>query len=171
MAFVLNRNRYKHCPICGKALLDLQAEALKPRSCEDPLCSFIDYDSPVPVVAAIVTQGEEVILVRSHGWPEKMFGLVAGFLEKNETPKDGVLREVHEELGVTGQVKGLIGHYPFAEMNQIIIVYEITIEGSIALGEELSAYKMIPIAKLRPWTFGTGPAVQDWLDKKFGQES
>jgi hypothetical protein len=32
--------------------------------------------------------------------------------------------------------------------------------------EELQAYKVVPIRKLRPWPFGTGVAVKEWLEKR-----
>jgi NADH pyrophosphatase NudC (nudix superfamily) len=36
---------------------------------------------------------------------------ITGFLEKGETPENGVLREVTEELGLTGSSAELIGVY------------------------------------------------------------
>ena len=35
-----------------------------------------------------------------HGWPEKWFGLVSGFLERGETPEEGMRRELAEELAL-----------------------------------------------------------------------
>ncbi len=40
-----------------------------------------------------------------------------------------------------------------------------TIAGEIILGDELAEYKLIPPEKVKPWPFGTGPAVRDWLDR------
>jgi hypothetical protein len=40
------------------------------------------------------------------------------------------------------------------------------VDGEITLGEELEEMRSIPPEKLRPWQFGTGPAVQDWLDRR-----
>jgi hypothetical protein len=30
----------------------------------------------------------------------------------------------------------------------------------------LQAIKIVPVAKLKPWPFGTGPAVAEWLKKR-----
>ncbi len=51
-------------------------------------------------------------------------------------------------------------------MNQLIIAYEVNAEGNIELGEELEEYKLVPVEKLRPWPFGTGLAVKDWLESR-----
>jgi ADP-ribose pyrophosphatase YjhB (NUDIX family) len=117
-------------------------------------------------VAALVEREGLVVLVRNKEWPQKIFGLVTGFLEKNETPESGILREVKEELDLDGQIDDFIGCYSFFEMNQLILAYHVQVHGEIVLGEELAEFKSVPPEKLRPWPFGTGPAVKDWLKKR-----
>lgn len=126
-------------------------------------CGWIFYDNPLPVVAAIVEHEGEILLVRQRGWPEKWFGLVTGFLEKGEAPEAGVLRELREELGLDGEVESLIGAYGFEQRNELIVAYHVRASGEIRLGDELEAYKRVAVDKLRPWPFGTGLAVRDWL--------
>jgi ADP-ribose pyrophosphatase YjhB (NUDIX family) len=123
----------------------------------------VHYDNPLPVVAAIVETGAGVVLVRSHGWPDKMFGLVTGFLERGETPEQAVVREVHEEVGLDAKVTSLVGVYAFTERNEVIIAYALWADGEVKLGDEIASYRLVPKAKLRPWPFGTGLAVADWL--------
>lgn len=131
-----------------------------------PACGYVHYGNPVPVVAAIVQAGSDVILVRNHGWPEKFFGLVTGFLEAGERPEEGALRELREELGLEGSLRGIVGAYAFVPMNQVILAYHVEVSGEPTLGEELAAMKRVPIAKLRPWPYGTGEAVRDWLAQR-----
>jgi len=126
-------------------------------------CDFVFWNNPVPVVAAIVEHEGKVILTRNKGWSEKWLGIVAGFLEKGETPEQGVLREVKEELGLDGEIVSFIGHYAFKLRNQIIFAYHIHAEGEIKLGEELESIKTLPPEEIRPWDVGTGPALKDWL--------
>ena len=38
--------------------------------------------------------------------------------------------------------------------------------GEIALNEELAEFRLIAPEKLRPWDFGTGLAVRDWLARR-----
>ncbi len=154
----------KLCPECGKDLETAEVDGRQRLRCGS--CGFVHWDNPVPVVAAIVEHEGDVILVRSKGWPEKMFGLVTGFLEKGETTEQGVLREVREELGLEAEIVSFIGLYPFHEMNQLIIAYHLTARGAITLGNELDGMKRIPPERLRPWPMGTGQAVADWLERR-----
>jgi NADH pyrophosphatase NudC (nudix superfamily) len=121
------------------------------------------WDNPTPVVAAIVELDGKVVLTRSKGWPEKWHGLVAGFLEKGETPEDCVLREVKEELGLDGQIVDFVGYYSFTQRNQLILAFHVQAKGEIILGEELESVKLVRPDEVRPWKLGTGPALKDWL--------
>jgi ADP-ribose pyrophosphatase YjhB (NUDIX family) len=79
--------------------------------------------------------------------------------EKGENATDGILREVKEELGLTGELVRFIGVYDFKRMNQIILVWHVRARGAITIApHEIAAYKLVPIHKLRPWPQGTGAA-------------
>ncbi|MCB1777950.1 MAG: NUDIX domain-containing protein [Candidatus Competibacteraceae bacterium] len=151
------------CLQCGSPLQTAEVAGQARQCCSAPDCAYVHWDNPVPVVAAIVEIDGAVILARNHGWPEKRFGLITGFLEKGETPDDAVLREVQEELGVHAEAAHFIGYYPFFEMNQLLLAFHVPTSGEIRLGEELAGIKWVPVERLKPWTIGTGPAVRDWL--------
>ncbi|MCJ7685476.1 MAG: NUDIX hydrolase, partial [Desulfobacteraceae bacterium] len=89
-----------------------------------------------------------------------------GFLERGETPDEGVLREVKEELGLEGRIESFVGYYSFLEMNQLILAFHVKGEGEIIIGMELDEIKLIRPEKLRPWRFGTGLAIKDWLETR-----
>jgi NAD+ diphosphatase len=153
----------RHCGSCGGTLAPIAGKPGQ-RLCGTAGCGRITYLSPVPVVAAIVEREGHIILVRSHGWPESWYGLVTGFLEPDESPEEAARREVGEELGLAVTASRLIGAYPFARMNQVIIAYHMPASGEIALDAgELAGYKAVPVAQLQPWNFGTGAAVKDFL--------
>lgn len=154
----------RYCPHCATPLTTRE-EGGRPRpAC--PACGFVHYDNPAPVVGAVVEHEGRVILARNHGWPEHWFGLITGFLERGETPEEGILREVKEELGLSGEVVSLIGVYPFFRMNQVLIVYHVRARGTVRPGEELAAIRHVPPEELRPWPEGTGPALRDWLARR-----
>ncbi|HKK23219.1 MAG TPA: NUDIX domain-containing protein, partial [Pseudohaliea sp.] len=133
-------------------------------ACPGPGCGFVFWDNPVPVVAAIVERDTgDVVLARNAGWPEGKFGLVTGFLEPAETPEQGVLREVAEEINLPGEIRGFVGLYPFYRNNQLLLVYHVAVSGEPRPGEELAEIRSIPPERLRTWPFGTGPALRDWL--------
>jgi NAD+ diphosphatase len=58
---------------------------------------------------------DRVLVGRSPGWPERMYSLLAGFVEPGETVEDAVRREVLEESGVrVGPVRYLASQpWPF----------------------------------------------------------
>ena len=152
---------YKFCPQCATPLEIVKIEDRPRQKC--PACHFTFWDSPTPVVAAIVEHEGKIILTRNKGWPDKWLGIVAGFLEKRETPEQGVLREVKEELGLDGEIISFVGHYAFKMRNQVIFAYHIQAEGEIVLGDELETIKALPPEEVVPWDVGTGPALKDWL--------
>ena len=47
--------------------------------------------------------------------------------------------------------------------NELIIAYHVPASGEVRLNEELADYRRIAPEKLRPWDFGTGLALRDWL--------
>ena len=160
--------RYRYCPICATPLTKQSINGENRKACGKNSCNYIEWNNPIPVLAAIVQAGDNVVLVRALGWPEDWFGLVTGFHESGETAEDGVVREVKEELGLNCQVESLVGVYSFFQMNQVIIAYHVLLDkGDIKLdARELVDYKKIPINELQPWPSGTGKAVQDWLKTK-----
>ena len=77
----------KFCPLCAHELEEVEIDG-KPRlSCGSETCDYIYWNNPTPVIAALVERNGEVILARNKAWPQKMFGLVTGFLEEGETPE------------------------------------------------------------------------------------
>lgn len=153
----------KYCPLCATPLSTRTMEGVPRLACSDALCAYVHWDNPVPVVAALVQYQGGVLLARNVAWPEGRYSVITGFLEKGEAPEEAVLREVGEELGLTARLNGFIGCYPFYPQNQLILAYDVEAEGQVALNHELADYRIIAADKLRPWEFGTGLAVRDWL--------
>jgi NAD+ diphosphatase len=152
---------YRFCPSCAAPLALREADARW--GCT---CGYVHWDNPVPVVAAIVEHEGAVLLARNKDWPEKMYGLVTGFLEKDEAPEEGVKREVKEELDLDASAAHLVGLYPFARRNELIIAYHVPATGTVRLNEELAEVRRVAPERLRPWDFGTGLAVADWLKRR-----
>ena len=128
-----------------------------------PACGWVHWDNPVPVVAALIEYRDKVLLARNRAWPEKMFALVTGFLERDESPLHAVQREVAEETALETRSANLIGVYEFTRKNEVIIAYHVRADGDIRLGEELVDYRLIEPERLRPWPLGTGLAMADWM--------
>lgn len=155
------------CPKCGNSLENTTLSGRERLACT-VRCGYVHWDNPIPVVGAIVEYDDDtVILIQNKGWSAEWFGLVSGFLEKGESPDEAVLREVKEELGLEAQLIERLGVYSFFQRNELIIAYHVRTTGAIKMDEEeLQAYKIVPIQKLRPWPFGTGVALKEWLEKR-----
>lgn len=130
--------KMNYCPHCGNILKTTKRNDKIILLCANETCSYIFWDNPTPVVAAIVEHDEKLILARNKNWPEDLFGLITGFLEKNETVEEAIIREVKEKLNLQAKTVELIGVYSFFEMNQVIIAYQIKAEGKIKLSDELA---------------------------------
>jgi len=154
-------SEYRFCPRCAQPLAAGEYGGVPRSGCA---CGFVHWDNPLPVVAAIVEHDGGVILARNKAWADpKMFGLITGFLEKGEAPEAAVAREVKEELSLDASAVHFVGLYPFERRNELIIAYHVPATGEVKLNEELADYRRIAPEKLRPWDFGTGLALRDWL--------
>lgn len=156
----------RFCPRCATPLAEGEFAGRVRLSCPDAACGFVFWDNPLPVLAGLVEYNGLVLLARNAAWTEKFYGLITGFMERDETPEEGVAREVKEELGLDTRAAHFIGVYPFQRKNELIIAYHIVAEGEIALSEELAEFRLIAPEKLRPWDSGTGMAIRDWLAKR-----
>lgn len=158
---------YRYCPVCGTELTLAHLGGRERECCADPRCGHVFWDNPVPVVGAIVEHQGKIIIAHNVLWPTGMYGLVTGFLERDESPEEGIVREVKEELNLDGEVRELVGLYPFKRKNQLIMAFHVVTEpGDITLNEELDVYKALAPEQVRYWPAGTGWAIKDWLEAR-----
>ncbi len=102
---------HRFCAACGAE--SRPAQAGWQRTCR--ACGSAHFPRTDPVVIMLVTNGDSVLLGRSPGWPERMYSLLAGFMEPGESIEAAVRREVAEETGVAvAQVRYLASQpWPF----------------------------------------------------------
>ncbi|MGB7299082.1 MAG: NUDIX domain-containing protein [Burkholderiaceae bacterium] len=155
---------FAFCPQCAVELSDWHHEGRLRLRCDG--CGWVHWNNPTPVVAAIIEYKDKVLLARNAAWPAKMFALVTGFLEADESPADGIAREVKEETDLDADQIDLIGVYDFQRRNELLICYAVKASGTVRLSEELAEYRLVEPAKLRPWRLGTGPAMAQWMQDR-----
>ena len=124
-------------------------------------CDIIHYENPLPATAAVVLNDDEHLLLVKRGMaPGKgKWGLPGGFVEMDESPRDGVLRELSEETGLRGKVDHLIDvvyeNSPFYGP-LIIIGYQITPQGGrMMAGDDAAEVQYFPLADLPQVAFGS----------------
>jgi NADH pyrophosphatase NudC (nudix superfamily) len=160
---------FKYCPWCGSKLTRRSTGAEERLACESSGCRFVHWNNPIPVVAVLVRSGDAYILARGAAWPDGVFSVLTGFLEKGESPESAVTREVAEELGLEVRDMQFIDHFSFQEQNQLIIAFACHATGSLVLGAEISETRRIPTGELADYDFAplrlTQEIVARWLEK------
>lgn len=65
------------------------------------------------VICLVHDGGDRVLLARQHTWPERMFSILAGFVEAGESLERCVQREIREEVGVDVRDIRYLGSQPW----------------------------------------------------------
>ena len=104
------------CAACGHSS-DVSASGWE-RLC--PACGAKHFPRTDPVVIMLVTHGNALLLGRSHGWPERMYSALAGFIEPGETMEAAVAREVREETGLVAKDIRYIASQPWPFPNSLM---------------------------------------------------
>ena len=119
------------CPICG-APTELQVRFGIPR----PICSacgHIVFFSPAVAVLALITQGDQVLLVqRAHDPKKGLWVTPAGFMEWDEDPAAAARREVQEETGLDVHIDRLLDVFHTPDdggLADLVIAYAASIIG------------------------------------------
>ncbi len=102
----------KFCPGCGQRLTIKFIEGRDRLFC--PACEVPVYENPITATAAVVINDkDEVLLVKRNVEPQiGGWCLPGGYLEMDETPEAGCLRELKEETGLDGEVTEAEGNFP-----------------------------------------------------------
>ena len=83
----------------------------------------------------ITNENDEVLLCHRNDYD--LWNLPGGGLEKNETPWEGVIREVKEETGLNVEVSRLMGIYSKPNKDNIVFMFVCNvIGGKLTLNEE-----------------------------------
>lgn len=148
-----NPGNYKFCPRCGANLAQkfIKQEQMERLVCEN--CNFIFYINPVPAVAVILMNKQQVVLVKRKYQPRQgMWSLPAGFMEFNETTEQTAIREAKEETNFDIAVTELFGVFPGFDdprVHVVLIVYRgAIVDGHLKPGDDASEVKFFSLNEL-----------------------
>ncbi len=80
----------------------------------NPLTGHEEFPRIDPAVICLVHDGgDRAVLARQTVWPQRMFSLLAGFVEAGESFETCVAREIHEEIGLTVRDVRYLGSQPW----------------------------------------------------------
>jgi len=161
-----------HCTNCGGPLTlgPIPGEERPRLACA--ACGHISYVNPRLVTTAIpITDRGEVVLLRRGLEPGRgLWAQPGGFLEVDETPSEGAIRETLEETGLVIAPGEIIGLYARLEAAVVVLAYEATIVGG-AMGTSPEALEVRSFAPEDiPWPEiafkTTWWALVDWLGRR-----
>jgi ADP-ribose pyrophosphatase YjhB (NUDIX family) len=165
----ISERSYVFCPRCGAPLADGMEFGRLRRICR--YCGFIHFVEPKVAVAALVSDGARVLLVRRAAVPRIGFwALPAGYMDADELPEEAVAREVAEETGIVIRVLGLHGIAPLAgwtERRGILVLYRAEpVTGEACAADDVSEVRWFTWEEI-PWDElafeSTAQFLREWL--------
>jgi len=101
-----------YCSLCGSklAIKSCVNDDRKRPCCSS--CDYIVYHNPKPTVKALIFKESKFLMVRRAEEPHiGGWDLPGGYVEWDEHPEEGALRETREETGVIAEIDSLIGAF------------------------------------------------------------
>ena len=100
----------------------------------NPVTGHEEFPRIDPAVICLVHDGgDRAVLARQAVWPERMFSLLAGFVEAGESFEVCVVREIREEIGLTVRDVRYLGSQPWPFPRSLMV-------GFHALGDPDEAF-------------------------------
>ena len=105
---------------CGRCGIPTEAVSGE-RATQCPQCRLMTFPRLSPAIIVLIHRGDEVLLARSHRFPEGMYSALAGFVEPGETVEGALEREVEEEVGLQVQNLRYQGSQPWPFPNSLML--------------------------------------------------
>jgi ADP-ribose pyrophosphatase YjhB (NUDIX family) len=87
-------------------------------------CGFVLYDNPKIVVGSVTRWGDKILMCRRAIEPRRGFWtLPAGYLELNESTREGAAREAWEEARARIAIDSLLAIYDITRIAQVQLIY------------------------------------------------
>lgn len=151
---------FLYCPHCGASSFDVYDEFSKRCSA----CGFTFYpNASAATVAIIINSHQELLCVRRDRNPAKgTLDLPGGFVDPGESITQGLIREVHEELGAEVDSYAFAFSIPntYLFSNHLVhtadAFFRCTLqdESIVQAHDDASELKWIPFSEVRPEEFG-----------------
>ena len=94
---MITSTRFVFCPRCG--VTAIEPYGAKAMRCTE--CGYVYFHNTAAAVAGIIEMKDGIVLtVRAKEPGKGLYDLPGGFIDYSETLEEGLIREIHEELGV-----------------------------------------------------------------------
>lgn len=129
---------YRYCPFCSqKLVLRSDGERLRKRCLA---CNWTYYPREGASVAAVITKGDKVLMVKRNREPHKgTWMFPAGYTEFGEHPEESLKREVKEETNLKVMSLSLIKVFQAVDdlsaPGHLIFFYQVKASGKLKNGD------------------------------------
>ena len=115
-------------------------------------CEFVHYENPKIVVGSVAIWENKILLCKRLIEPRiGYWTLPAGYLEKNESPEEGAIREAQEEACAELEIDRVLAVYSVPRLSQVQIMYRARLkQPNVSAGPESEAVKLVTWDKI-PW--------------------
>ncbi len=105
------------CGYCGNPMIHHKKEPAK--WCNH--CNKMLFPRISPAVLVLVHKNNQILMARSHHFPDGIYSILAGFVEQGETLEQTAHREVYEEVGITIKNLQYFGSQPWPFPDNLMI--------------------------------------------------
>lgn len=110
-------HNHQFCGRCGSPVMMKSDELAK--YC--PSCALVVYPRISPAVIVAVTKGDQILLAHSGRFKNKMYSVLAGFVEPGETFEECIVREILEEVNISVYNIKYFGSQPWPFPDSIMV--------------------------------------------------
>ena len=136
-------------------------------------------DRPIVAVLAVVIRGERALIVQRAQQPNAgRWGFPGGVLELGETVRDGAMRELMEETGITAEAAGILNVHDAIHHDDegrvqfhytLIAVRGIWQSGEGAPADDAAAVAWVTRAEIEAGLYPTFPTLLPLFDLALGR--
>lgn len=139
-------------------------------------CELCAYENPKGTTSAIIIKDQKLLLAKRNVKNDPYFGkwdFIGGFMQKGETPQEGLLREIKEEIGTKASLTyiGVFpGIYPDPRRKVPILNFAFLtqLEGKVKINsEEHSALSWVPLKKVKTVAFDSNQKILKFVKQNF----
>ncbi len=147
----LAKHTIRYCPACGSNAIScvIPSGDNRPRHCCDQ-CGYIQYFNPVPVVGAVLSWQDKILLCQRSIEPRKgLWTYPAGFMELHESLRAGAERESAEEACAGCDDMHLFAVFALHREGQLHVIYRGQLrDGHAQAGSETEAVQMVGLDEI-----------------------
>lgn len=145
---------FTFCPMCGTPYQSDQAKLFN-KTCQQ--CGYIYHENQRVSTGAVIIHDQQMLFVVRGKEPQKgLLDIPGGFVEPDEHPEQGMLRELEEELHVSGKIIKLLGIYgpnPYEYMGKMSYTadcfYQVEVTNArFQPDDDVAAIRWIPLSTL-----------------------